>query len=256
MTAAAAAATGTRPRRPGLGHALAGRLAAAEYTRCVAQLRSLAPADWERPTACPAWDVHAMACHVLGMAEFAASPLEQARQFLAARRAGGLFLDALTGLQVAKHRHRSPAEIVERLAATGPRAARRRARMPRLVRQVRLREQPVDDTGASTEDWALGFLTDVILTRDPWLHRSDIAAATGRALTLTADHDGILVADAAAEWAQRHGQPCALILTGPAGGRWEWGAGGPGYELDAIEFCRAVSGRGAGDGLLATRVPF
>ncbi|MBO0773631.1 MAG: hypothetical protein J2P35_19415, partial [Actinobacteria bacterium] len=126
----------------------------------------------------------------------------------------------------------------------------------RLVRQVRLREQPIDDTGASTEDWALGFLTDVILTRDPWLHRSDIAAATGHALTLTADHDGILVADAAAEWAQRHGQPCALVLTGPAGGRWEWGAGGPGYELDAIEFCRVVSGRGAGDGLLATRVPF
>jgi hypothetical protein len=37
-----------------------------------------------------------MACHVLGMAELAASPVEQARQFRAAKRAPGLFLDALT----------------------------------------------------------------------------------------------------------------------------------------------------------------
>ena len=65
-----------------------------------------------------------------------------------------------------------------------------------------------------------------------------------------------LVADVAAEWAQRHGQPCILILTGPAGGRWAWGTGGPSYELDAVEFCRLVSGRGSGDGLLATPVPF
>ncbi|HEU4912361.1 MAG TPA: hypothetical protein VFV76_10715 [Actinomycetes bacterium] len=52
-----------------------------------------------------------------------------------------------------------------------------------------------------TEKWTLGYLTDVILTRDTWMHRSDIAAATGRAMTLTAEHDGVLVADIAAEWA-------------------------------------------------------
>jgi hypothetical protein len=96
----------------------------------------------------------------------------------------------------------------------------------------------------------------VILTRDPWMHRSDIAAATGAELALTSEHDGVIVADVASEWAERHGRPCTLTLTGPAGGSWVFGAGGPSYELDAVEFCRILSGRGTGDGLLATRVPF
>ena len=255
-TTTAAVRHRTRPRRPALDHASARRLAAGEYDRFVAQLRELAPGDWSRPTACPAWDIHAMACHVLGMAELAASPIEQARQFRAAKRTKGLFLDALTALQVDKHRHRPPAEILARLAAVTPRAAKNRGRTPWLIRQVRMSDQPVDRAGTQTEDWTVGYLTDVILTRDTWMHRSDIAAAAGRQLTLTAGHDGTLVADVAAEWAQRHGQPCTLTLTGPAGGCRAWGTGGPSYELDAVEFCRIVSGRGSGDGLLATRVPF
>ena len=62
-------------------------------------------------------------------------------------------------------------------------------------------------------------------------------------MALSADHDGVLAADVAAEWAQRHGQPCTLTLTGPAGGSWTWGAAGPAYELDAVEFCGIISGR-------------
>jgi hypothetical protein len=67
------------------------------------------------------------------------------------------------------------------------------------------------------------------------------------------------VADIVAEWAGRHRQPCELTLTGPAGGTWTFdGTGGDPavLELDAVEFCRVLSGRGTGDGLLATRVPF
>jgi uncharacterized protein (TIGR03083 family) len=255
-TATAATRHRTRPRRPTLDHASARRLAAAEYDRFTGQLRELAPDDWTRPTACPAWDVHAIACHVLGMAELAASPVEQARQFRAAKRAEGPFLDALTSLQVDKHRHRLPAEIIARLAAVTPRAAKTRGRTPWPIRQVRMSDQPVDSAGTQTEDWTVGYLTDVILTRDTWMHRSDIAAATGRQLTLTTGHDGTLVADVAAEWAQRHGQPCTLTLTGPAGSCWAWGTGGPSYQLDAVDFCRIVSGRGSDDGLLATPVPF
>src|SRR6266446_7613296 len=101
----------------------------------------------------PAWDVHATAYHVLGMAELAASPMEQARQFRAAKRAEGLLLDALTALQVDKHRHRPPAEIVARLVAVTPRAVKNRGRTPWLIRQVRMSDQPVDSAGAQTEDW-------------------------------------------------------------------------------------------------------
>ncbi len=98
---------------------------------------------------------------------------------------------------------------------------------------------------------------DVIWTRDPWMHRVDISDATGREMHLSADHDGVLVDDVVREWAERHGKPYALTLYGPAGGHWSAGAGGPSLELDAVAFCRVLSGRGTpGNGLLATRVPF
>ena len=237
------------------------RLAAHEYDRLLDQLRELSPEDWSRPTACAAWDVHAMACHVLGMAEFAGSVPEQVRQLRAARKAGGLAIDALTALQVDKHIARSPASVVARLAEVAPRAAAGRRRTPGPVRRIPLAGQPVDETGAQTEKWTLGYLTDVILTRDTWMHRSDVAAATGRSMTLTGEHDGIIVADVVSEWAVRHGQPCTISLHGPAGGTWTFDGRRDGREpatidLDAVEFCRILSGRGRGSGLLATRVPF
>jgi hypothetical protein len=195
------------------------------------------------------------------MAEFAASVGEQMRQGRAARKAGGLFIDALTALQVEKHIARPPAEVVARLAEVAPRAACGRHRTPALLRRIRLPDQPVDPTGEQMEKWTLGYLTDVILTRDTWMHRSDVAAATGRPMTLTPEHDGTIVADVAREWAARHGQPCTLTLTGPAGDTWTFNGashhqGEASIELDAVEFCRILSGRGSGTGLLATCVPF
>jgi hypothetical protein len=47
-----------------------------------------------------------------------------------------------------------------------------------------------------------------------------------------------------------------LTLTGPAAGTWRFGGDGPELTLDAVDFCRAVSGRGPADGLLAIPVPF
>jgi uncharacterized protein (TIGR03083 family) len=249
------------PRTPALPRDVAMRLTADEYERFLAVLRALAPDNWSRPTSCPAWDVHALVCHVLGMTEMAASVPEQLRQMRAARKRGGLFIDALTGVQVDKHRQRSATELISRFAEIAPKAATGRRRTPALVRRIPMADQPVDDTGAQAEKWTVGYLTDVIMTRDAWMHRCDIAVATGREMTLTAEHDGTLVADVASEWADRHGQPCTLTLTGPAGGTWTFGGRGDGsepptIELDAVEFCRILSGRARGDGLLATRVPF
>jgi uncharacterized protein (TIGR03083 family) len=250
-----AAPTGT-PRTSALDRAVAMRLAATEYDRFAAACRRLSAAAWSQPTACPAWDVHAMACHVLGMAEMAASPIETVRQMRAAKRSDGLFIDALTGLQSRKHLHRTPPDLVDRLTTIGPKATRGRRLTPSLVRRRSMPDQPIDETGSQTEAWTLGYLLDVILTRDTWMHRSDIAVATGQDMHITSDHDGVLVADVAAEWATRHGLPCTLTLTGPAGGTWAFGGGAEQVELDAVGFCRIVSGRGDGNGLLATRVPF
>ncbi|MCV2491006.1 maleylpyruvate isomerase family mycothiol-dependent enzyme [Geodermatophilus sp. YIM 151500] len=247
----------SRPRAPRLDRATAYRLATTEYDRTLAAWRALGPADWSRPTVCAAWDVRAMAAHTLGMTEMTASLRQLVHQNAAASRAGG-GIDALTAVQVRERAGLSPAELVDRLAAAAPRAVRGRRRLSVLLGAVKLPEEQV--VGPEREWWRIGFLTDVVLTRDPWMHRMDLAAATGTEPVLTADHDGVLVADVVAEWAGRHGQPYRLRLTGPAGGEWSSGADGgadvEAHELDAVDFCRVLSGRGTGDGLLAQQVPF
>jgi hypothetical protein len=103
----------------------------------------------------------------------------------------------------------------------------------------------------------LGDLFTVILTRDVFLHRIDIARSTGRDTAVDADREGRLIADVVAEWAARHGEPFRLTLAGPAGGRYASGSGGPDLELDGIELCWILSGRGpAPHPLLETRVLF
>ena len=244
----------SEPRTPVLPREIAMRLAATEYQRYADLLRALRPGDWTKPTGCPGWDVRAMAAHALGMVEMAASIRENNRQTKLARRRGGVFIDALTGLQVDERQHMTPEQITGRFAARAPKAARGRRRAPGVIRRRVMPE--LQQVGGRDEAWTTGYLIDVILTRDPWMHRADIARVTGAAHVLTADHDGVLVADVVAEWAARHGQPYTLHLTGPAGGTWASGEGVPLIETDAVEFCRLLSGRGHADGLLAVQVPF
>ena len=172
------------------------------------------------------------------------------------------FIDVLAALSphdwtkpmVEERRHLTPAEVLTRFRQVAPRAARARRRIPGLIRRRTVPEPQL--VGDHEERWTVGYMTDVILTRDPWMHRVDITRATGADLVLTPEHDGVIVADVVQEWAQRHGQPHALHLSGPAGGSWTAGAGAAGIDLDGIEFCRTVSGRAAGAGLLQTQVPF
>jgi len=217
-------------------------------------LSALRADDWTRATECPAWDVRAMAGHVLGMAQMAASVREMIRQQMAAKRRGGVPIDALTALQVEKNAHLSTDQLIDRFRVVGPSAARARRRIPGFIRGRSLPDP--EKVGGVPEIWTIGFLVDTILTRDPWMHRIDISRAAGRDLQLTADHDGLLVADVVEEWAARHGSPCTLNLSGAAGGSWKFGEGGPTLDLDAIDFVRTLSGREPATGLLATQVPF
>jgi hypothetical protein len=54
----------------------------------------------------------------------------------------------------------------------------------------------------------------------------------------------------------RHGQPFTLELTGSAGGTYRFGTGGADLRMDAVEFCRTLSGRATGTGLLTMPVTF
>jgi uncharacterized protein (TIGR03083 family) len=258
MTTSSDAAEAHAPVRPRLGHREAMQLAATEYERMVDALAALTASDWTRPTDCPAWDVRQMGCHMVGMAEMASSPAEtkrQQQQAAADAAARGVdHLSALTSLQVVERASWTPTDVVDGARRVAPRAARGRRLTPVSTLEGLLPTPQI--VGQHTERWTIGFLVEVVLTRDPWMHRMDLARATGRAPFLTAEHDGAIVADVVAEWAERHGAPYELALTGPAGGRWSRGSGGERIEMDAVDFCRVLSGRGQAPGLLSVAVPF
>jgi uncharacterized protein (TIGR03083 family) len=249
------------PRTPALPRPLGLRLAATEYDRCAVAFRSLEPAQWAAPTDCSAWDVRQMAAHMLGMVEMAASMRENIRQQRKAGRtvaqSGGLYIDALTQLQVDERAGWTPERITERYQARAPKAVAGRRRAPAFIRRRAMSQ--LNDVNGALEPWTFGYLIDIILTRDPWMHRLDIAQATGTPPRLTADHDGVIVADVVAEWADRHGKEFTLTLTGPAGGSWKNGENGAALTLDAVDFCRALSRRPVSvtlDDLMNTEVPY
>lgn len=237
-------------------------IALAVYGQLLDLLDRLSEDDWRRVVPdCPAWTVADCVGHMVGAAHGHASLLQLARQMAWARRHRDEFdgneIDALSALQVRDHADDTPAERVAALRRLAPRAVAGRMRTPGVVRA---RTIPVAQSGSlgpgAPPSLRLGHLMDAVLTRDVWMHRLDIARATERPLVLDQDADRRVVEDVVAEWAERHGQPFRLTLTGPAGGLFRSGSGGADLEHDAATFCRLVSGRGTGEGLLATHVLF
>jgi len=241
-----------KPRTAGLARTESATLAREENARFAALLASLDDADWSRPTDCPEWEVREVALHVLGAMEGHVRLWEMGRQIALGVSGSGALADRMSAVQVRERRHLTETQIVERVAEVGPRAATARASRPALMRWTPLPQR----VGTSTEWWSLGYLLDVVLTRDVWMHRVDISRAVGRPVELTPEHDGRLVADVVADWALRHGQPFGLLLRGPAGGSFSAGHAGEQLEEDAVEFCRILSGRAPGEGLLSQPVPF
>lgn len=243
------------------------RLARAAYGQLIALLEDLEPEEWRAETVCAPWTVADMVGHVIGSAKGQASLLEMARTQMWAWRHKGEFgdqpLDAWTGLHVREHADLTPEERIEALRDVAPRAVRGRARVPGFLGPIPM---PVED-GGSMPDGApdrltTGHLYTVVLTRDTWLHRIDIVRAVDREPGLDRDVDGRIVEDVVAEWGARHGRPFHLTLTGPAGGVYQQGEGGPRIELDAVDLAWILSGRSEpgpdipGADLLRVRVLF
>ena len=226
--------------------------AAEEYRRLGALLADLSDDEWLRPTDCSEWDVREMVAHLVGAAKAGASIRELVHQSRLGRqlRPGEPGVEGMNAVQVQERADADPARLRADLASIGARAVRRRSGLPAALRAL-----PVP-FGPPLGTKPLGYLMDRIYTRDAWMHRIDIARATGRTPELTPDHDGRIVADVVAEWARRHGRPFALALTGPAGGEFTAGGGEQAIEMDAVEFCRALSGRGSTGAPFDQPVPF
>ena len=83
----------------------------------------------------------------------------------------------------------------------------------------------------------------------------DICHATGRPMDLKPDHDGRLVADIVAEWAELHRLSLDLVLDGQASGTFRHGRDGERVEIDAIDFIRTLAGRRPGSRVLSNPLP-
>jgi uncharacterized protein (TIGR03083 family) len=215
----------------------------AEYAALLAMLRTLADADWQRPTECPGWRVREMVAHVNGAAEEAVRTRVQMRHMAVAmtRDRSMPTVDSLSAQQVADRSGRTPAELLAELTDLARRAPRARSKAPALIRS---RPMPAD-SGALPSD-TFGYLLDVIYHRDVWMHRIDIARATGCDLVSSAAEPAIVaqvVRDLARAWT---GPAFTLTLTGRVEGSWLIGTGdriAGELTVDAVALCRLLSGR-------------
>ena len=220
----------------------AAQIGHAEGQAAVALLRQLHQTDWQKPTDCPEWDARALVSHLVGQCEDGLRLRTSLRRELAGRRRypGRASVDAHMAVQVDDHRAEPGPQLAGRFALLWPRAVQARRRRPAAVRRIILSSGlPV------MPRFSLGYLLDVIYTRDLWMHRLDLARATGQRFQ-TGDHDrhivGQAVRDLALGWPAA---PVALELTGPVGGSWLIGSGKPAAVIRAetTAWMRALAGR-------------
>lgn len=224
-------------------------LALRVYKTFLSELDTLDTPEWDMMTVCRPWTVADVVRHVVGAAKGTASTREMLRQqvkgFGRRRAHDGNALDATNALQVDDHRHLTPDQLITELRSVVPLTVRWRMKRPGLFDHVNV---PLDRGGSTADGMPaklnLGDLYRVVYTRDVWLHRIDIASAVGRTPRLQPEIDGRIVEDAIREWADRHGRPFDLTLTGPLAARYARSGIGPKLKLDAVQLCWILSGRG------------
>ncbi|MGW3495447.1 maleylpyruvate isomerase family mycothiol-dependent enzyme [Streptomyces sp. NPDC001020] len=217
-------------------------LAEAEGRAALEVLEALRDEDWHRPTDCVKWDVRTLVSHLVAQCEDNISLATMLRREITGRRRhpGKGSVDAHMAAQVDEHASASGPALVERFALLWPRAVRARRRRPGLMRRAR-----IDSGMPGAPRMSIGYLLDTIYNRDLWMHRVDLARATGQSVTV-GDHDRQIVEevvrDLALGWSEA---PMALELTGPAGGAWLIGSGEPVavVRADAVAYMRALAGR-------------
>jgi uncharacterized protein (TIGR03083 family) len=219
-------------------------VAAAELAASIMLLENLTAEDWTQGTDCAGWTVHDLTAHMVGQYQVLASFWQYLRRHRRAHRRYPTLsrLDADNRQQIDDLGGQSGDELVAMLAAVGPKAIRARRRVPKLVRRLHVGRMYPEE---SLCDDRLSYMLDVLGLRDPWMHRVDLARATGRPLTLGANDQLIVaqvIADLGRTWEER---PVLLELTGPAGGRWTLGSGTPvaTVRADAVDYMRTLSGR-------------
>lgn len=225
-------------------------MAAEELDRFLALLDTLAGEDWAQPTACTLWSVKDIvahqAAHVSGFTSLGSfmgqlNPITLNRYL----KQGMGMLDAWNQSEVDRRREASPADLIAEIRGARAKSLRGRDRVPALLRAPALPMPGLD------QPRSMGYVFDVIYTRDMWMHRADICAATGRTMQQDADYDGRQVALVVRDLAMKArrglgGRSAVLKLTGTGGGEYRIGASSTPeatLTLDTMDFCVLTSGR-------------
>lgn len=209
-------------------------------------LASIDGDDWHRRTVCDAWDVADIAGHLIGQAEDVIRPWSFPLRDRRARRAYPevVLLDAHMMVQADEHRGTPPAELRALFEHVWAKATRTVSRNPALLRRLKLKVEGIP----GFERIELGYVQDILLARDLWMHRDDVCQAIGRSFD-AGPYAGEMVAQvmydvvAGPFWGDRPG--VVLELTGQGGGTYRLGRGEPvgTATVDAVAYLRTVSGR-------------
>jgi uncharacterized protein (TIGR03083 family) len=235
---------------PGIAHQEAMTMAAEELKRFQALIESLADEDWDRQSACSLWTVKDIvahqAAHVCSVTSFGAFMSQANPSVMRPYRKNGMnMLDAMNQAQVDLRRHYTVEQLIAEIRDTAQLSLQGRDRIPAFMRSPALPLPGFD------QPRSLGYLFDVIYTRDMWMHRIDICNATEKKMQLDSYHDGRIAALAVKDLAQKskrglHGRSAVLELTGAAGGSYRIGGNSTPQaiiQMDVFTFAVLTSGR-------------
>jgi uncharacterized protein (TIGR03083 family) len=225
------------------------KLATDELAAFLRLLEQLEADDWTKPSPCTLWNVREVVAHQAGHIQagrglFGLLAQSNPLALRAYRKRGMNMLDAMNQKQVDMRASSSPGTLIKEIREGTPNSIAARSRLNPLSARFRV---PVHPVGMMP----VRKLLDVVFPRDMWIHRLDIADATGKPFTTTAAHDGRLVALAVADTAdvfarKAPGLGVELRLQGPAGGEWGFGNGTEPrvtLEMSVEDFLRRSSER-------------
>ncbi len=203
-------------------------------------LRGLSSEEWEKPTDCELWRVRDMAAHLVGWSEALTSFKEMGSQGIGAlrrRKELGNLVDAQNQVQVDAFRDISTDELLRRMEAATPGAARRRLGTSKYLGWIPFYMGYMGG-------WInVSYLTDAIFPRDWLMHRIDICRATGRPFSPT-QADQRMLDDIVRDWFGRSGATARLELTGEPGGTYVSATPTTAtLRAESLEFIRMLFGR-------------
>ncbi|MEU1523794.1 maleylpyruvate isomerase family mycothiol-dependent enzyme [Nocardia rhamnosiphila] len=199
-------------------------------------LRSLDPADWEKPTVCPGWSVADVAAHILNdyLRRISGSRDEHGGAVFADDETLPAYLARVNGEFVRAMRQCSPQVLTELLAHLGPELDRVWAATADPAGPARL-----------NVSWAGPGISPVWLDiareyTEFWVHQQQIRDAVARcgADDVALVRPVLVTFLHAAPWALRDrvrpgGTAVRFEITGPAGGCWSVVSDGKGWDLTA-----------------------